>query len=60
MGIGSARRASEPGDYAGGGRSRTFTNGIATFALDGTVDGRIEFGASGLRETWNALVVPPR
>ncbi|MFE6888047.1 hypothetical protein [Streptomyces sp. NPDC057694] len=50
---------SEPGDYAGGGRSRTFTNGIATFTLDGTVDGRIEFGASGLRETWNALVVPP-
>lgn len=50
---------SEPGDYAGGGRSRTFTGGTGTFYLDGTVDGRLDYRVSGLREYWGAIIAPP-
>ncbi|WP_432081193.1 hypothetical protein [Streptomyces sp. WAC 04229] len=51
--------ASEPGDYPGQGRTGTHTGATSLFSLQGWGEGGLQYGVSGKRETWSALLVPP-
>lgn len=51
--------ASEPGDYPGQGRSGTHTGATSIFALREWGVGGLSWDASGKRESWSALLVPP-
>lgn len=49
---------SDAGDYIGQGRSQTHTGSTSTFSLGAYGDG-IQYGVSGKREDWSALITPP-
>lgn len=49
---------SDAGDYIGGGASVTYTGATSTFTLSGTTS-RFQYGVSGKRDDWTALVAPP-
>ncbi|MFB7600469.1 hypothetical protein [Streptomyces sp. NPDC056160] len=51
--------ASEPGDYVGQGRTGTHTGATSLFSLRPWGVGGLSFEASGKRENWSALLVPP-
>jgi hypothetical protein len=50
---------SDPGDYIGQGLSQTHTGATSTFSLSGYGAGGIQYGVSGKREYWTALITPP-
>ncbi|CAL9518478.1 hypothetical protein [Streptomyces sp. enrichment culture] len=50
---------SEPGDYAGQGRTLTHTGASSLFSLDGWGVGGVSFRAEGKRERWSVLLAPP-
>ncbi|MFD7701943.1 hypothetical protein [Streptomyces caelestis] len=50
---------SEPGDYAGQGRTQTHTGATSLFSLDSWGVGGVSFRAEGKRERWSVLLVPP-
>lgn len=49
---------SDPGDYIGQGTSKTHTGSTSTFSLGARGNG-IQYGVSGKREYWTALLTPP-
>jgi hypothetical protein len=49
---------SEPGDYIGQGKSKSYTNDASTFRLTGTLS-RLSYSASGLRDNWTATIQAP-
>ncbi|MFH9863639.1 hypothetical protein [Streptomyces sp. NPDC017202] len=51
--------ASEPGDYVGQGRTGTHTGATSLFSLRSWGIGGLSYEASGKREKWSALLVPP-
>lgn len=54
----SYRMRSDAGDFVGGGVSRTYTGSTSTFSLSGTAT-NLQYGVSGLRDDWTALVAAP-
>jgi hypothetical protein len=53
----SYRFVSDPGDYIGGGITKSYTNATTVFTLGGTASG-VGFGVSGLRDTWTVSLAP--
>lgn len=51
--------ASDPGDYIGGGQSVGYNGANSTFTLTGSADGVLQYGISGKRDDWSALIAPP-
>ena len=49
---------SDPGDYVGGGVSKSYENATSIFSLSGS-DTYLQYSASGLRDSWIAIVSPP-
>lgn len=49
---------SEPRDYIGQGKSKSYTNEASTFRLTGTLS-RLSYSASGLRDNWTATIQAP-
>lgn len=54
----SYRYSGEPGDFIGGGTSKSYTNATTVFSLTGTT-ARIRFAVSGQRDTWSVDLAPP-
>jgi hypothetical protein len=54
----SLKLVSAAGDYVGAGIKKTYYNDASTFTLSGTTT-YLQFGASGLRDDWLALIAPP-
>ncbi|WP_392964369.1 hypothetical protein [Streptomyces sp. LN245] len=49
---------SDAGDYIGQGLSQTHTGSTSTFSISGYGDG-FQYGVSGKREDWSAIITPP-
>ena len=50
--------ASDPGDFVGGGVTKTYTNSTSVFSLAGTTAG-IVYDVSGQRDRWSVQLAPP-
>jgi hypothetical protein len=49
---------SDPGDYIGGGVSKSYAGATSLFSLSGT-DTYLQYGVSGERDNWTAIMRPP-
>jgi hypothetical protein len=54
----SYRFASDPGDYVGGGKTKSYTNSTSVFALIGSTNG-VHYTVSGQRDDWTVDLMPP-
>jgi hypothetical protein len=54
----SYRFASDPGDYIGGGKTKSYTNSTSIFGLSGTTAG-LSYTVSGQRDDWTVELAPP-
>jgi hypothetical protein len=54
----SYRFTSDPGDFIGGGKSKSYTNSTTIFGLSGTTAG-ITYSVSGQRDDWTIELAPP-
>ncbi|MCP3803221.1 hypothetical protein NLX83_28480 [Allokutzneria sp. A3M-2-11 16] len=49
---------SAPGDYIGGGKSKSYRGANTVFTVGGSVDGALSFGVSGQRDDWRVELAP--
>ena len=49
---------SDPGDYIGGGITKSYAGATSLFSLSGS-DTYLQYSASGLRDSWIAIMSPP-
>jgi heat shock protein HslJ len=54
----SYKFVSDPGDYIGGGKTKSYTNSTTVFGLSGTTAG-ITYTVSGQRDDWRVQFAPP-